>query len=246
MTPNVIDNSISIISKRVLDGDTNPKNNTNKLSYKKLDHHIKKTLPLNPLTNKAYGFCSKISTDWFITSLFNPFCCGFMQKKGKFKKLSNNDAGPQIGHASTLYLQMMKGISLMFLVLAIINISVFFIIDVEKTMFSGLHFALSYYTLGNVGEAGLGCSYSKIDVLGTYDSNCTEKGTVNSTSQLKNNEKLLLSCEANSIISEINEFGMFENTGFNGQNLNPHEICDNVKNFPFTSYTWNVFSSSSA
>jgi len=75
--------------------------------------------------------------------------------------------GPaQIGEGSTYYLQHLKALIFLFLILSFINIPVIlgFVLNTNAPEINSMFNALSYFTIGNIGESSIGCSYSTLEV----------------------------------------------------------------------------------
>ena len=80
-----------------------------------------------------------------------------------------------LGEGATLYLQMMKTIAIMFLILTILNLPLFFFYELNTTgnQLGNFQKVFKYYTLGNLGQMDKKCSYSSFEY--NFNSSIEEK-----------------------------------------------------------------------
>ena len=123
----------------------------------------------------------------------------------------------------------MKTMFFLFIILTIINVPVIvvFVINKNGPEISSLFNAISFFTIGNIGESSYGCAYSTLEVY-HYTKKCACLGTGCPLGKIQagpkpdfgpggvpvSRQKLVLQCPAGAKITQINEFGFLNPTGY--------------------------------
>ena len=109
-------------------------------------------------------------------------------------------ATQQLGNGAALYLQTMKALAIMFVLLTVINIPVLIIYadNTSNNNYAHLSEAFKYLTLGNLGQTDDACGHSSInipDLNGNFYPDSASKGLIN------------LTCSDNFYIDGVKNFG---------------------------------------
>lgn len=148
----------------------------------------------------------------------------------------------------------------LFLLLAIINVPVLALFGLNDNAreVTGLYDALSYFSLANIGESSLGCTYKSLDIAQyTPECPCTGSDCQGAKSQPAkpdpaegvngipiSQQKLVLKCPSGGKISAINEFGFLNPQNYLPERpVDPDQVCKTASDPTYwPESSWNVFS----
>lgn len=147
----------------------------------------------------------------------------------------------------------------LFLLLTIINLPVLvlFGLNDNASEVTGVFNALSYFSLANIGESSLGCSYKSLSIA-PYTAECPCAGSDCSGAKTEpakseppkgpsgnpiSQQKLVLKCPSGGKISAINEFGFLNPQNYEpGRTVDPEQVCKTASDPTYWPESlWQVF-----